>query len=134
MHHELRIKSLLEVMRGNTASLEQIQAITGIEPLVVRKVLVDLQVSNEVFFTGKAYGLVDYAEGSIQIWLERADEYIAKQIEDDAELEAIKPKDMTRTQLGKFVDKYIAEKIQQGASATGQAIVDHLGGHRMGYR
>jgi hypothetical protein len=62
MHHELRIKSLLQVMRGNTATLEQIQAITGIEPLVVRSVLVNLQSEGVVYFTGKEYGLVEYAE------------------------------------------------------------------------
>jgi hypothetical protein len=47
-------------MRGNTASIEQIQAITEIEPLVVRKVLVDLQKEGVAYYLDKKYGLVDY--------------------------------------------------------------------------
>jgi hypothetical protein len=82
MHHELRIKSLLQVMRGNSASLDQIQAITEIEPLVVRKVLVDLQKEGVAYYLDKKYGLMDYKDSNptIQIFLEKADEYIAKGI------------------------------------------------------
>jgi hypothetical protein len=47
-------------MRGNTASIEQIQAITEIEPLVVRKVLVDLQKEGLAYYLDNKYGLVDY--------------------------------------------------------------------------
>jgi hypothetical protein len=46
-------------MRGNTVSLDQIQAITGIEPLVVRKVLVDLQKEGVAYYLDKKYGPVD---------------------------------------------------------------------------
>jgi len=55
MHEQTRVKALLTKMNGSTATLGEIQAITDIDPLVVRAALVDLQKQGEVYFTGKEY-------------------------------------------------------------------------------
>jgi len=57
MHEQTRVKALLTKMKGSTATLGEIQAITDIDPLVVRAALVGLQKRGEVYFTGKEYGI-----------------------------------------------------------------------------
>jgi len=86
MHEQSRVKALLTKMNGSTATLGEIQAITDIDPLVVRAALVNLQKQGEVYFTWKVYGRVfaddTEKEGdlSIELFLEKADEHIAKGI------------------------------------------------------
>ncbi len=58
MHQQQRIKALFAKMQSNTASLAEVQAITGIDPLVVRAALVNLQKEGVIYFTGKVYGLM----------------------------------------------------------------------------
>jgi len=96
MHEQTRVKALLTKMNGSTATLGEIQAITDIDPLVVRAALVGLQKQGEVYFTGKVYGRVfadnTEKEGdlSIEINLQKADEFIAEGIAQSAVSQASK--------------------------------------------
>jgi len=58
MHQQERVKALLKKLQGSTTTLQEIQTITDIDPLVVRAALVNLQREGVVYFTGKEYGLV----------------------------------------------------------------------------
>ncbi len=67
MHEQTRVKALLTKMNGYTATLAEIQAITDIDPLVVRAALVNLQKQGEVYFTGKVYGCVFESNNSSKV-------------------------------------------------------------------
>ncbi|MCJ8337603.1 MAG: hypothetical protein MJK10_03950 [Pseudomonadales bacterium] len=59
MLEQLRVRALLEKMQCNTATLGEIQTITGIiDPLVVKDVLSNLEMEGVIYFTGQVYGLV----------------------------------------------------------------------------
>jgi hypothetical protein len=60
MHQQSRVRTLLKKLQGSTATLQEIQTITDIDPLVVRAALVNLQKEGDVYFTGKEYGLVEF--------------------------------------------------------------------------